>query len=195
MMKRRLKNSSKRPPWNLLKILTDKLEALENYSQSDLEDVFKAVMDETGLKLGKIAQPVRVALTGRTASPGIFEIIAILGKEGWSHALRKAIQFIEARVYRWIVGGWRFVAEHISQRGAESSEYIFPFGKIDVWNLRWTWQIMSLNCLMTSHPSTLSISWTNGASSNLASTNISQKVKGRQYNKEFIQYLALFWDH
>ena len=80
-----------------LKLLADKLEALENYTQSGLEDVFKAVMDETELKLGKIAQPVRVALTGRTASPGIFEIIAILGKERVLPRLRKAIQFIEAR--------------------------------------------------------------------------------------------------
>ena len=37
-------------------------------------------MADTGLKLGKIAQPVRVALSGRAASPGIFEIIAIIGK-------------------------------------------------------------------------------------------------------------------
>ena len=80
-----------------LKLLADKLEALENYTQSDLETVFLAVMDETDLKLGKIAQPVRVALTGRTASPGIFEIIAILGKDRVLPRLRKAIQFIEAR--------------------------------------------------------------------------------------------------
>jgi glutamyl-tRNA synthetase len=38
-------------------------------------------MDGTGLKLGKIAQPVRVALTGKTVSPGIFEIIEVLGKK------------------------------------------------------------------------------------------------------------------
>ena len=80
-----------------LKLLADKLEALENYTQSGLEDVFKAVMDETELKLGKIAQPVRVALTGRTASPGIFEIIAILGKERVVPRLHKAIQFIETK--------------------------------------------------------------------------------------------------
>ena len=78
-----------------LKLLADKLEALESYAHSDLEDVFKAVMDQTGLKLGKIAQPVRVALTGRTASPGIFEIIAILGKERVIPRLGKAMRFIE----------------------------------------------------------------------------------------------------
>jgi len=78
--------------------LTAKLESLESFSQSGLEDVFKAVMDETGLKLGKIAQPVRVALTGRTASPGIFEIIAILGKDRVLPRLKKAIRFIETKV-------------------------------------------------------------------------------------------------
>ena len=80
-----------------LKLLADKLEALENYTQSDLETVFLAVMDETGLKLGKIAQPVRVALTGRTASPGIFEIIAILGPDRVIPRLKKAIQFIDEK--------------------------------------------------------------------------------------------------
>jgi glutamyl-tRNA synthetase len=80
-----------------LKLLADKLEALKDYTQSGLEEVFKSVMEETELKLGKIAQPVRVALTGRTASPGIFEIIAILGKDRVIPRLRKAIDFIEAR--------------------------------------------------------------------------------------------------
>jgi glutamyl-tRNA synthetase len=78
-----------------LKLLTEKLGALASYTQENLEDVFKKVMDKTGLKLGKIAQPVRVALTGKTASPGIFEIIAILGPERVIPRLEKAIRYIE----------------------------------------------------------------------------------------------------
>jgi len=78
-----------------MRLLKEKLGTLANYSQENLEDVFKNVMDQTGLKLGKIAQPVRLALTGRTASPGIFEIIAILGPERVIPRLEKAIQFIE----------------------------------------------------------------------------------------------------
>jgi len=89
--KKVLKAAAREP----LKMLTEKLETLENYTHSDLEDVFKAVMDRTGLKLGKIAQPVRVALTGKTASPGIFEIIGILGKERVIPRLKRAIRFIE----------------------------------------------------------------------------------------------------
>ena len=81
-----------------LQMLTTKLRSLENFSQSDLENVFKAVMAESGLKLGKIAQPVRVALTGKTASPGIFEIMVILGKERVIPRLSKAIRFIEDRI-------------------------------------------------------------------------------------------------
>ncbi len=78
-----------------LKLLTEKLGALTNYTQQNLEDVFKTVMDQTGLKLGKIAQPVRVALTGKTASPGIFEIIDILGPERVMARLENAIRYIE----------------------------------------------------------------------------------------------------
>lgn len=81
-----------------LKLLVAKLKAAADYRQETLEDIFKAVMDETGLKLGKIAQPVRVALTGKTASPGIFEIITILGPERVVPRLEKAIGFIEERI-------------------------------------------------------------------------------------------------
>ena len=77
-----------------LNALTAKLEGLEDFTEPALEEAFKAVMDETGLKLGKIAQPVRVALSGRAASPGIFEITAILGKEQTLRRLRKAIEYI-----------------------------------------------------------------------------------------------------
>ena len=76
-------------------LLAEKLAALEDFGEKALENVFRAVMEETGLKLGKIAQPVRVALTGRTASPGIFEIIEIIGKEKVIKRLAKAIEFIK----------------------------------------------------------------------------------------------------
>ena len=80
-----------------LKLLASKLESAADFSEKSLEDVFKAVMEKTGLKLGKIAQPVRVALTGKTASPGIFEIIAILGPARVLPRLERAIRFIEDR--------------------------------------------------------------------------------------------------
>jgi glutamyl-tRNA synthetase len=80
-----------------LKRLVSQFEILDEFSEENLESAFKAVMDQTGLKLGKIAQPVRVALTGKTASPGIFEVAAILGKDKVLSRLQKAIRFIEER--------------------------------------------------------------------------------------------------
>jgi glutamyl-tRNA synthetase len=43
--------------------------------------VFHQVLEEEGLKMGKLAQPLRVALTGRTTSPGIYEVMELLGQD------------------------------------------------------------------------------------------------------------------
>lgn len=77
-----------------IQLLIQTLQALDRFEEKDLEGAFLAVMEQTGLKLGKIAQPVRVALTGKTASPGIFEIIEILGKDRVISRLKKAAEFI-----------------------------------------------------------------------------------------------------
>ena len=80
-----------------LKLLIAELETVEDFTEPALEDAFKSVMEKTGLKLGKIAQPVRVALTGRTASPGIFEIVSIIGRESVLRRLKQAIDHIVAK--------------------------------------------------------------------------------------------------
>jgi glutamyl-tRNA synthetase len=87
-----LKPRSRKP----LELLTAELTGLPEFSETALEGAFKAVMQKTGLKLGKIAQPVRVALTGRTASPGIFEIMAIIGRDKVLSRLRAAVAHIDA---------------------------------------------------------------------------------------------------
>ena len=78
----------------VLKALAEQLEALDSLSQANQETAFKQVMDRTGLGFGKIAQPVRVALTGTTVSPGIFEVIAVLGKKRVLARLDSALEFI-----------------------------------------------------------------------------------------------------
>jgi glutamyl-tRNA synthetase len=87
----------KPPAIEVLQLLIAQFEKLEDFSEKNLENAFQAVMDQTGLKLGKIAQPVRVALTGKTASPGIFEVTTIIGKDKVVSRLKKAIRFIEER--------------------------------------------------------------------------------------------------
>lgn len=77
-----------------LQQLIRELKATDDFSEKALEGAFLKVMENTGLKLGKIAQPVRLALTGRTASPGIFEVIGILGKTVVIQRLEAAVSAI-----------------------------------------------------------------------------------------------------
>ena len=57
------------------------LEACEDYSEAQLETVLTAVIEKLGLKFGKVAQPLRAALTGGAASPGIYELLEVLGRQ------------------------------------------------------------------------------------------------------------------
>jgi glutamyl-tRNA synthetase len=83
-----------------LKELHERLAELDGFTEKSLEAVFVALMEAYQIKLGKIAQPVRVALTGTSVSPGIFEIILVLGKQRVLSRLLAAIAFIEKRVAR-----------------------------------------------------------------------------------------------
>ncbi len=60
-----------------------------------MEEAFRQLAEELGVKLGGVAQPVRVALVGRTASPGIFEVLAILGRERSLARLDRALSAIQ----------------------------------------------------------------------------------------------------
>jgi len=58
-----------------------KLVALANWDAPSLEAAIREVAEASGAKLGKLAQPLRAALTGRTTSPGIFDVLALLGRD------------------------------------------------------------------------------------------------------------------
>jgi glutamyl-tRNA synthetase len=55
--------------------------------------LFTKLAEETGQKMVNLAQPVRVALTGKTASPGLYEIISILGREETLRRIKNGIEF------------------------------------------------------------------------------------------------------
>ncbi len=74
--------------------LISELSGLEVFDETSLERVFRKIAADLGMKLGWIAQPVRVALTGATISPGLFEIIEVLGKETVLERLRKGLEYI-----------------------------------------------------------------------------------------------------
>jgi len=58
-----------------------RLAAVEEWSAASTEGAVREYADASGLKLGKVAQPLRAALTGRSTSPGVFDVLAVLGRD------------------------------------------------------------------------------------------------------------------
>src|SRR4030095_436445 len=64
-----------------LSALLPRLEALSSWTPEALEAEVRGFAEETGRKLGKAAQPLLAALTGKSTSPGIFDVLDALGRE------------------------------------------------------------------------------------------------------------------
>jgi glutamyl-tRNA synthetase len=71
--------------------LVERFEAEPTFHKEQWETIFKKVVEEQGMKMGQLAQPVRVALTGRTASPGLFDVMEVLGRERTLARLKKGV--------------------------------------------------------------------------------------------------------
>ena len=76
----------------ILTKLVARLDSYPTFSKQEWEDAFKTLVAEEGIKMGQLAQPVRVALTGRTASPGLFEVMEVLGRNRTLLRLRRGIE-------------------------------------------------------------------------------------------------------
>lgn len=66
---------------DLLGWIQSRLEGQTDWTTEVLEASLKAMAEDLGLGLGKLAQPLRAALTGQTTSPGIFDVLVLLGRE------------------------------------------------------------------------------------------------------------------
>jgi len=75
----------------ILDTLVQRFNDAQDFSKENLESLFKSVLDEAGMKMGQLAQPVRVALTGRAISPGIFEVVDLLGRDATIARLRSGV--------------------------------------------------------------------------------------------------------
>jgi glutamyl-tRNA synthetase len=64
----------------------------KGFTADNLHEVFQSVMERHDVKLGKVAQPVRVALTGGTESPGIFEMLEVIGKDKATKRLKRVLE-------------------------------------------------------------------------------------------------------
>jgi glutamyl-tRNA synthetase len=61
--------------------LVPKLEAASHWQAAVLEEIVRTYAEAAGAKLGKVAQPLRVALTGKTVSPPVFDVMTVLGRD------------------------------------------------------------------------------------------------------------------
>ena len=78
----------------LLTELVAALKTLEPFVHDAIEKAFNDLVTTKGVKLGKLAQPVRVALTGGTVSPGIYDVIEVMGKEKVLRRIAAAVAMI-----------------------------------------------------------------------------------------------------
>ena len=72
------------------------IKADEVYDLASTEAAYNKIAADNGLALGKVIHPTRLALTGRTVSPGMFDVMVLLGKEKTLARLEKAVEFIKS---------------------------------------------------------------------------------------------------
>lgn len=73
------------------KLLIERMNLLEAFNHSAIEQAFRGLVAELGIKTGELVHPVRAALTGKTVGPGLFELMEVLGREKVSQRLKKFI--------------------------------------------------------------------------------------------------------
>ncbi len=77
--------------------LTDAFARLSDWNPESLESVLRESAERKGISAGKLIHPVRLAVTGRGNSPGLFEVLELLGKERVLSRLRRMVDFLTNR--------------------------------------------------------------------------------------------------
>ena len=80
-----------------LQAIAAAIPAVQNFSKKGVEEFLLAFTQEHNIKFKVIAQPLRVALTGKTVSPGIDEVMVTLGKDRVGQRIEAAVKYIAAR--------------------------------------------------------------------------------------------------
>jgi glutamyl-tRNA synthetase len=82
----------------ILELLTEtskEIALMDSFTEEDLEKSLRGLIDRSGIKAGMLIHPLRVAVTGRLDSPGIFGILILLGKDEVLKRLERATAYIE----------------------------------------------------------------------------------------------------
>ncbi|GAB4438968.1 MAG: glutamate--tRNA ligase [bacterium] len=78
----------------LLKKIKEALENADSLDESGFENLIKSIASENNVKVVLVAQQLRIALSGKTVSPGLFDVITVIGKERALKRIERAIKFI-----------------------------------------------------------------------------------------------------
>ena len=95
-----VKKHFKAPALQVLKSFRERLGALETWDEENVHGAVHRIADQMGLKLGQVAQPLRIAVAGVPVSPPIDATLTLLGQEETDRRLLTAIEFIERDVQR-----------------------------------------------------------------------------------------------
>ncbi|MEP6778613.1 MAG: hypothetical protein ABJC26_01895, partial [Gemmatimonadaceae bacterium] len=79
---------------DILAAVQTRLQTVSNWDLATLEENLRKLAEELGISTGKIFQPLRVALTGQSASPGIFEVLLYVGRERSLARLSAAVEHL-----------------------------------------------------------------------------------------------------
>ena len=79
---------------DLLTAYAERLEAADAFTEETTEQVLRALAEERGAGAGRLIHPVRLAVSGTTAGPGLFEMLAVLGREEVVKRIRQAVKVL-----------------------------------------------------------------------------------------------------
>jgi glutamyl-tRNA synthetase len=81
-----------------LRAYADRLSRLESFENAQIEQALRGLAEEMGIKPAALIHPVRLAATGTSAGPPLFDLLELLGKEEVVKRIQKAIEFIQAKL-------------------------------------------------------------------------------------------------
>ncbi len=80
-----------------LQVLADRFEALDKFDHDNLEATLKGFAEENDIKTGQLIHPTRLAVSGMTKGPGMYEMLAVLGREETVARMRAAAEYIREK--------------------------------------------------------------------------------------------------
>ncbi|MDK2830216.1 MAG: glutamyl-tRNA synthetase, partial [Clostridium butyricum] len=80
---------------NILKEAIEVLDKVDDFNLVETEKAYRDLIEKLDIKSGDLFHPTRLAISGRTFGPGLFDIMELLGKEKTIGRIKKAIKYIE----------------------------------------------------------------------------------------------------